>query len=192
MEQVDKIICGLGNPEEKYKFTRHNIGWRIIDLLKEKNDYKEIDDCKGKLYYLDIDSKHIILIKSLTGMNFTGECIKAACNHFNIDCTKNLLIVLDDVSLPFGKVRIRLQGSSGHHNGLASILQKMNTEKINRIKIGIDKPKDKSKMLDYVLGNFTEKEEEKLPNILQYTVDTAIIPWIKEDNAELVMNIVNK
>ena len=193
MESIDKIICGLGNPEEKYKLTRHNIGWRIIDLLKEKNNIiEEVNDCKGLLYLSNIDNKRVLFIKSLTGMNSTGDCIKMACNQFNIDYTKDLLVVLDDISLPFGKIRMRLQGSSGHHNGLSSILEKLNTEKISRIKIGIDKPKNKSKILDYVLGNFTEEEELKLRNILQDVIDIAIIPWIKEDNAEKVMNIVNK
>ena len=193
MENIDKIICGLGNPEEKYKLTRHNIGWRIIDLLKEKNIIiEEVNDCKGLLYLSNIDNKRVLFIKSLTGMNSTGDCIKMVCNQFNIDYTKDLLVVLDDISLPFGKIRMRLQGSSGHHNGLSSILEKLNTEKVSRVKIGIDKPKNKLKMLDYVLGNFTEEEELKLRNILQDVIDIAIIPWIKEDNAEKVMNIVNK
>lgn len=189
----DKVICGLGNPEDKYKFTRHNIGWRIIDLLNEKfNTIKvhNINDLKGELYQYDADKKHILFVKSLTGMNLTGNCIKLVLNHYNILPNK-LLIVLDDISLPFGKIRMRLQGSSGHHNGLSSIIGKIGTNKINRIKIGIDKPKDKSKLLEYVLGNFTDNEEKELPAILQHVIDSGIIPWIKEENPEIAMNQIN-
>ena len=86
---------------------------------------------------------------------------------------------------------MRLQGSSGHHNGLASIIGKIGTNKINRIKIGIGEPKDKSKLLEYVLGNFTDNEKKELPAILQRVIDSGIIPWIKEENPEIAMNQIN-
>ena len=122
-------------------------------------------------------------------MNFSGECVKDIVHKYKIKL-ENILIIHDDVSMPFGKLRLRASGSYGGHNGLKSILELLDSTNINRLKVGIDKPSSNTTMLDYVLGDFTNDEQKELPNILD-NVCNSIYIWLTTD-IQKAMTSVNK
>lgn len=181
-----KLIVGLGNPEEKYKLTRHNIGFMSIETLAKKNKIESFtNESEGNVYRWD----DTLLVKPLTTMNFSGECVKDIVHKYKIKL-ENILIIHDDVSMPFGKLRLRASGSYGGHNGLKSILELLDSTNINRLKVGIDKPSSNTTMLDYVLGDFTNDEQKELPNILD-NVCNSIYIWLTTD-IQKAMTSVNK
>lgn len=185
-----KLIVGLGNPEEKYVNTRHNIGHMSIDRYARNNNLldKGKEEYKGYLYYSD--SKDIILVKPYTGMNSSGDCIKEIVDRYSIDIS-NILIILDDISLSFGKLRLREKGSDGRHKGIKSIIDTLGSNEINRLRVGIDKPKDNSIILyDYVLSDFNDNEKILLPDILD-NICKAIDIWI-DIGCQKAMNSINK
>ena len=165
-----KVIIGLGNPGKEYQLTRHNIGFIIIDLYARKNNLDfvyEYDSLIGKKI---INNKEIILAKPQTYMNLSGIAVKKLVGAFSISL-EELLIIIDDVNLPFGKIRFRPRGSHGGHNGLLSIIQHLNTDAFPRLRIGIGKPPQNMDMKTYVLMNFIDEEviqlkEKIIPDIL--------------------------
>lgn len=171
-----KLIFGLGNPAEVYKFTRHNIGFMTIDNLAKLHKVKKFERAsKYKFSNIEIDNIKIVLIKPKTFMNNSGVAVIKALNDFN-ESPQNILVVCDDVNLPLGKLRLRNKGSAGGHNGLQSIIDTLQTEEFPRLRIGIDKPQSKN-LTNYVLSNFTASD---LP-IIQDTIEKAcntVINWI--------------
>ena len=153
------VIVGLGNPDEKYINTRHNIGFKVIDFLCNKYQIhleELIDNAlvgKG-----NINNKEVLLVKPLTYMNSSGEAVKAICNRFNIDEKENLLVIYDDISLDLGNFRIRKKGSAGGHNGIKSIIELLGHDTFKRIKIGIGNKPENLNLIDFVLGEFLEDE----------------------------------
>lgn len=184
------IIAGLGNPGKKYEGTRHNIGWQVIDELAEKYNIKVMESkFKGLAGKGIINGEKVVLIKPLTFMNLSGECIREAVNFYKIDETAELIVVADDVSLDVGHIRMRKKGSAGGHNGLKNIIANLGHEEFIRIKMGIgDKPSGYD-LADYVLGHFS-KEEEK---ILSESRKTAVlaIETIMSDGIDKAMNLYN-
>lgn len=180
-----KLIIGLGNPESKYKLTRHNIGFMTIDAMIKKNNIKDGEEEFNGVHYMLND---VMLLKPLTTMNFSGECVKDIVHKYNIGI-KDILIIHDDISMPFGKLRLRATGSYGGHNGLKSIIELLNTQDINRLKVGIDKPKS-GNLLDYVLGEFTQEEQDNLPSIID-RVCSDIYIWQTMD-IQKAMTFINK
>lgn len=153
------LIVGLGNYGVEYKNTRHNVGFLFIDYLKEKynlNDFKKKYDF---LYSLNnYFNSTFVLIKPLTYMNLSGKAIVQALNFFKIDIT-NLIIIYDDIALPFSKIRIREKGTHGGHKGLKNIQLNLGTTEYKRIRIGIySDTTEKLHLKDYVLSNFTQDE----------------------------------
>lgn len=181
-----RAIFGLGNPGDKYNFTRHNIGFLIADefakLANTKFTEKKYNSLFGKTLF---QRKKIIIAKPQTYMNLSGLGIKALALANKIDCSKNILIVCDDVNLEFGTIRFRQKGSSGGHNGLQSVIDVLGTENFSRLRIGIGGSHIKNLSL-YVLQKFNAKETESLPNVLCDAL-MAIKCWIKYSPAE-VMN----
>lgn len=167
-----KLIVGLGNPEDKYVNTRHNIGYKVIDnLVKEYltwpsidffNRYFEGDLCIG---YKEL----VYLLKPTTGMNNSGISIAKTIKELNIQPSQ-VLVVYDDISLPFGTIRLREGGSAGGHNGIKSIIKELQTEEFNRLKLGIGQPVNSS-ILDWVLSNFTEFEQNQLNTVINFSSD---------------------
>lgn len=184
------IIAGLGNPGKQYEGTRHNIGWQVIDELAEKYNIRVTESkFKGLTGKGSVDGERVILVKPLTFMNLSGECIREAVNFYKIDETSQLIVVADDISLDVGQIRIRKKGSAGGHNGLKNIIAHLGHENFMRIKMGVgDKPAGYD-LADYVLGHFS-KEEEK---ILAESKRTAVlaIETIMRDGIDEAMNRYN-
>jgi len=160
-----KLVVGLGNPGRKYNKTKHNVGFLCIDYYVKENGLKFKLDNKfnGEI----VKTGDLILLKPHTFMNLSGESIIKTIKFYNIDL-KDILIIFDDISLPFGKLRLREKGSSGGHNGIKSLINHIKTEEFKRIKIGIDSnPLIETK--DYVLSKFSKKELKDLSEIFEKT-----------------------
>ena len=154
-----KLIVGLGNPGNEYKNTRHNIGFMVLDRIADKlNDAFNKDNFSGKYFITTINSEKIIFLKPQKYMNLSGDVVRDFVSYYKID-TNDILIIVDDIDLPAGKIRLRSRGSSGGHNGLKNIFSNLGTENIKRIKIGINNNKDIDTK-DYVLGNFKNTEKK--------------------------------
>jgi peptidyl-tRNA hydrolase, PTH1 family len=169
------IVVGLGNPGKRYAFTRHNIGFFVIDFICEKLNIP-FSAGKGD-YYLgqgEINNTALLFIKPTTYMNNSGLIFKQLQEHFVVDLDK-LLIVYDDFHLPFGTLRFRRQGSDGGHNGMKSIIYNLETEMFARLKIGIGEEFDDT--VDHVLSNFTKSEQKKMQKILEETF-MGITEWL--------------
>ena len=153
------IIAGLGNPESKYDETRHNIGFRLIDELAVRNGITFSDRKHNGLVGKGIISgEKVILLKPLTYMNLSGECVGPAADYYKVE-PENVIILFDDISLDVGRIRIRKKGSAGGHNGIKSIIAHLGSENFLRLKFGVgDKPKEMD-LADYVLGRFSSQDE---------------------------------
>lgn len=153
-----KMIVGLGNPGKEYQLTRHNIGFMILDEFAKKHGVS-FDKTKFNAEYamLNISGEKYILIKPTTYMNLSGEAVRKFYDYFDIEL-EDILIIYDDLDTKTANFRLRSKGSSGGHNGIKSIISHLSTEKFNRLKIGIDRPKNGMKVSDYVLSRFSKDE----------------------------------
>jgi PTH1 family peptidyl-tRNA hydrolase len=174
-----KIIVGLGNPGQKYRNNRHNIGFKIIDELSRQGNalFKRSFILKSLIAKAKIKENEIVLIKPVTFMNNSGLCVKKALAHYKAH-KDNLLIVYDDADLPFGVLRLRKGGSSAGHNGMASIIDNLGSEEINRLRVGIGKPENKD-LIGYVLSDFSQDESKELPQVLGAAV-SACMDWVTQ------------
>ncbi|HHT39966.1 MAG: aminoacyl-tRNA hydrolase [Acholeplasmatales bacterium] len=151
-----KLIVGLGNPGKAYQKTRHNVGYQVIDLYLKTNSLKEKYESKFSAF-LAKDEKAIFL-KPTTYMNLSGESVLKVINYYKIELD-NILIIVDDVNLELGTLRLRENGSSGGHNGLKSIEALLKTQQYKRLRIGIGKRENVTK---HVLSKFARKERKEL------------------------------
>ena len=132
------VIAGLGNPKKEYDNTRHNIGFSIIDMLAEKTGISvSTAKHKGLLGAGYWNGQKILLVKPLTYMNLSGECIREVLDYYKVDGKENLIVLHDDISLAPGVIRIRKKGSAGGHNGLKNIIQHLGHDQFVRIKVGV-------------------------------------------------------
>ena len=185
------IIAGLGNPGQKYEGTRHNIGYRVLDELAKKYDINILESkFKGLIGKGMIQGEKAILIKPLTYMNLSGECIGEAVSYFKIDETAELIVVADDINLDVGQIRIRKKGSAGGHNGLKNIILHLGSENFIRVRMGVgDKPVGYD-LADYVLGHFKREEEELLSESRENAV--LAIETIISEGPDQAMNLYNQ
>lgn len=183
-----KLIAGLGNPGKQYEKTRHNVGFDLIDAFAKKHQIP-LDKSKFNGVYGmgTIDGEKVILLKPLTYMNLSGESIKPMLDFYKLE-NKDLVVVYDDLDMPVGKIRLRMKGSAGGHNGIKSIIQHLSTQNFNRIRIGIDRPEHGS-ITSYVLGKFTDEENDKMTEAITRSVD-ACEYWLTNHFLE-VMNKYN-
>lgn len=173
-----KIIIGLGNPGEQYRRTRHNLGFRVVDLLAGQADIKLARSRYYKAYAGKgvIEDEPVILAKPFTYMNNSGEAVRNILEYTK-DMPENILIICDDFQLPHGTIRIRRQGSSGGHNGLESIIGLLGTEHFPRLRLGLGAPPGINPKR-FVLGNFTKLEEKLNKEILDRAAHAAQC-WLK-------------
>ena len=184
-----KVIIGLGNPGIKYRKTRHNIGFMVIDNLAAKYRVKYSNyDNLYKFGSFQIQDQRIHLIKPLTYMNRSGDAVKEVMDQFKIEDYSNLLIISDDINLPFGVIRLRAHGSAGGQKGLQSVITEIDSHAFPRLRVGIGSNYDKAE--DFVLSKFTRKERKILPNILDSAV-TAVESYI-EVGINLTMSKFNR
>lgn len=185
-----KLIVGLGNPGKQYENTRHNIGFEVIDELSDRFSIP-LNQSKFKgLYGIGFhQGEKVILLKPLTYMNLSGESIRAVCDYYQIDI-ENIVIIYDDLDLPVGKIRLRQKGSAGGHNGIKSTVAHLGTQEFNRIRIGIDRPKNGMKVPDYVLGRFHDEERPLTQEAVKKSA-AACEAWLEKPFLQ-VMNEFNQ
>lgn len=180
-----KLIAGLGNIGEKYCFTRHNVGFMVLDKWALSKNFTFKEDRKLKCYIAKKDD--IIFIKPTTFMNLSGEAIRAVLDYYKID-TKDILIIYDDISLDLGKIRFRANGSDGGHNGIKSVIQHIGGKNFDRLKIGIG-PQPNIPSENFVLGNFSKEQLEELKNILNKSIEA--VEFYLQNGIEKAQNNYN-
>ncbi|HAN75679.1 MAG TPA: aminoacyl-tRNA hydrolase [Planktothrix sp. UBA8402] len=172
---VPQLIVGLGNPETKYEQTRHNIGFEAIDALAKswRIPISENRKFKGKFGEgVTSSGEKIRLLKPLTYMNLSGQAIRAVVDWYKLPPT-SVLVIYDDMDLPLGRLRLRLSGSAGGHNGMKSTISHLGTQNFPRLRIGIGKPKSISGTIEretvsYVLGKFSSPEMQIMEQVLKW------------------------
>ncbi|MDG1714264.1 aminoacyl-tRNA hydrolase [Lacinutrix sp.] len=164
------LIVGLGNIGEKYEYTRHNIGFKVLDYFAKKEAITFETQKLGDIATYKLKGRTFILLKPNTYMNLSGKAILYWLTKEKIT-VENLLVITDDLNLPFGSIRVKSKGSDGGHNGLKDTQQKLNTTKYNRFRFGISDAFNKGKQVDYVLGEWTEEESSKLEERLDKAVE---------------------
>ena len=160
------LIVGLGNIGAEYVNTRHNIGFKVLDFLAKKEGVTFETAKLGALVELRLKGKTFFLLKPNTYMNLSGKAVKYWMEKENIPL-QNILIIADDLNLSFGTIRIRSKGSDGGHNGFKNITLLLNTQEYARFRFGISDEFKKGKQIDYVLGNWDDIEQTKLPERLE-------------------------
>lgn len=164
------LIIGLGNIGEKYENTRHNIGFKILDHLAKKEDLTFETQKLGDLATYKFKGRTFILLKPSTYMNLSGKAVLYWLTKEKIPL-ENVLIITDDLNLPFGSIRLKTKGSDGGHNGLKDIQEKLNTTTYNRFRFGINNQFHQGSQVDYVLGEWDEEENSKLLERLDTSVE---------------------
>ena len=154
-----KVICGLGNPGERYRLTRHNVGFRVVDLLADRWGLTGAGRVREGAARLEAARPEpigrVLLLKPMKYMNISGAPVRAALRHADADPAVDLLVVADDVDLPLGKVRLRRGGSAGGHNGLRDIIAALGSNEFNRLRVGIGRA---GETVDHVLSTFKKDE----------------------------------
>ncbi len=162
-----RIIVGLGNPGTKYKRTRHNVGFIILNELAERLGLNWAEEKKfnAEIARGEYEGEEILLVKPLTYMNLSGECVSLICSYYK-EKLENIIVIHDEVDLPFGEIRKQFaRGTAGHH-GIENIVEKLGTNEFFRIRIGVGRPEDKRyEVNDWVLSDFTEEELNELKKI---------------------------
>ncbi|MFA5805135.1 MAG: aminoacyl-tRNA hydrolase [Melioribacteraceae bacterium] len=166
-----RSIVGLGNPGKRYDFTRHNVGFQILDLFTKKNKIK-FKASKGDYFYSEgsLKSSDFFLIKPLTYMNLSGVAVLDFVSEYSIDL-EDLLIVYDDVNLQPGQIRLRKSGSDGGHNGIKSIIYHLQNDSFPRLRFGIGSEFEKGDMAEFVLAKFSSNEMRLVEESMEFTVE---------------------
>lgn len=180
-----KLVVGLGNPGKEYNLTRHNVGFMILDNFL--GDVKWSTKFNGLYYERNINDEKYIFVKPQSYMNLSGSVVKKFINFYKID-SKDLLVIHDDLDLPVGKYRIKINSSAGGHNGIKDIISCLNTNEFVRLKIGISQNRDIDTK-DYVLGKLSKNDIELIDTNNNAYKD--IIENFNYNNIELLMNKYN-
>lgn len=184
------IIAGLGNPERKYDGTRHNVGFDTIDELASRHEIK-LSDQKFKGFFGKgmIDGEKVILVKPLTYMNLSGECIGEMVNYYKVDPCTELIVISDDIDQEPGFIKVRPKGSAGGHNGLKNIIAHLGTDEFRRVRVGVGaKPKGMD-LADYVLGHFDKKDRALVDAAIESAASA--VETIMESGPDAAMNLFN-
>jgi PTH1 family peptidyl-tRNA hydrolase len=189
MESPDRIIVGLGNPGEQYAGNRHNIGFMVVDALaRDTGAGKWSTEFLGRICTTVIDGHPVLLAEPWTYMNNSGKTVQLLLSALNRG-PQDLLLILDDFSLPFGRIRIRERGSDGGHRGLESVMTVLNTDEIPRMRMGIGEeqmPEDKA---DFVLSDFPPGRQPELNDMIRKAEDA--VKAILNDGVSKAMAVFN-
>ena len=186
-----RVFVGLGNPGKKYEMTRHNMGYLVIEAFSQLNGLplKEEKKFPAKVGKGTVQNVMVHIIQPTTYMNASGQAVRKYLDYFK-RTPHELVVVVDDIALPFGEMRLRSQGTSGGHNGLKSIEKNLGKIHYPRLRVGIGRDHENDKDLtDYVLDKFTVWELEKLPQILERAVQ--VLKLLLTQTMSNVMNVVN-
>lgn len=160
------MIVGLGNPGERYEKTRHNLGFMLVDFLaRELQTQVKREECRSLIGRAEIENQKAELAKPLTFMNLSGEAISCLLRKES-RCVEKLVIIVDDLALPFGTIRLRASGSAGGHNGLKSAIECLKTQDFIRLRIGIQPEHPVNDTSNFVLERFSKAESAEIKNIL--------------------------
>lgn len=183
------LIAGLGNPSKEYDKTRHNVGFHVIDALADRYGIDVSErKCNGLLGRGRIEEQKVILVKPLTFMNASGECLRAVVDYYRIE-PEQVIVIFDDISLEPGQLRIRMKGSAGGHNGVKSIIAHLGTQEFPRIKVGIGAKPPRMDLADYVLSRFSAEEQKRMDEAFGEAAEAVGV--MLTDGAERAMNRYN-
>jgi PTH1 family peptidyl-tRNA hydrolase len=184
------LIVGLGNPGTTYAHTRHNIGFDAIDLLTRRHGLevrgKRAQSLVGEGQIAD---QRVVLVKPQTYMNLSGQAVSALRNWYKIDPAHGLLVIYDDMDLPFGRLRFRERGSAGTHNGMRSIVTQLGSSEFPRLRIGIGQAPGHQDAASYVLSRFSKEETAELPDLLGRVADA--VELVVREGLTTAMNRYN-
>ena len=172
----DWMIVGLGNPGKEYEKTRHNVGFRSVEIMAGQLKTR-IDKVKFKALtrMVNHQGKKILLVEPQTYMNASGAAVSALATYYKVK-PDHILVIFDDISLPVGRIRIRRDGSAGGHNGIKSIIQSLGTDQFPRVKVGVGaKPHPDYDLADWVLSKFSAQEEKALQPALENAAAAALL-----------------
>ena len=182
------LIVGLGNIGEEYAGTRHNIGFMMLDAFADALNATWADKRYGFVAKCRVKNAEMVLLKPTTYMNLSGNAVRYWLQQEKIP-VENMLVLVDDLNLPFGTIRIRKQGSNGGHNGLGNIQSVLGTENYARVRFGIGNNFSRGAQCNFVLGKWTEEEQKLLPERLKITSE--IIPSFCLQGIDRTMNLYN-
>ncbi len=183
------LIVGLGNPGIEYKNTRHNIGFKILDALADASNIVFSDERYGSLAEYKFKGRTFILLKPSTYMNLSGKAVNYWMQKENI-LIENVLVVVDDLALPLGSLRLRAKGSDAGHNGLKNITQLVGTQDYARLRFGIGDNFRQGQQVDYVLGEWDKQEKLELPALIDTSIE--IIKSFATIGVQQTMTFFNK
>lgn len=185
-----KVICGLGNPGERYRLTRHNVGFRVVDLLADRWGLTGEGRVRDGAAVLEVRHPEpigrVLLVKPLKYMNRSGAVLQAVLRQASVEVAEDLLVVADDIDLPLGKIRLRRSGSAGGHNGLRDIIASLGSDEFARLRVGIGRA---GETVDHVLSTFKPGERELATEMVAIAADAAET-WLRE-GIEPAMNAFN-
>lgn len=182
------LIVGLGNPGAEYSETRHNIGFKVLDSLAAESNAVFAPGRYGDTCTLRMRGHQVVLMKPQTFMNLSGKAVRYWMQQEKVGI-ENVLVVVDDIALPFGKLRIRARGSDGGHNGLHDIIWTLEADNFPRIRFGIGGDFPRGLQADYVLGQWTNDEKAAMPALIDNAVK-AIQSFVSQ-GVERTMNLFN-
>lgn len=189
---MTKAIVGLGNPGPEYRDTRHNVGWRVVDLLAQRwrapKPPRRQRGQKAEVVALERGGERVLLVKPLTYMNDSGVAVQALAEKDGLQ-PGDALIVYDDLDLPFGRVRVRRGGSAGGHRGVRSLIDRLGTSDFPRVRIGIGRPPPGMDPIDYVLTEFNPDERPAIQEAVERAADALEV--ILDEGLEAAMNRFN-
>lgn len=183
------MIIGLGNPGKQYEKTRHNVGFQAIDLLADQLKAPAPQTkFNGLFTTVHVGGEKVILVKPLTFMNLSGECVRPLMDYFNVS-DDEIVVIYDDLDLAPGKLRLRAKGGAGGHNGMKSLIAHLGTDTFNRIRIGVGRPDGRMGVADYVLSPFNKDEQPLIREAVDRSA-SACESWFKQPFLD-VMNEYN-
>ena len=185
-----KIVVGLGNPGSKYRETRHNVGFEVIDALVERHAFGARAKSKfnANINEVMIGSTKVVLLSPLTYMNLSGQSVRAAIDFFKLDL-EDLMVICDDLNLDLGRIRIRPKGSAGGQNGIKDIINRLGSQEFPRLRMGIGRPPANWDAADYVLGKFEEHDRVVIGDSVKQAAKACEF-WI-ENGLQATMNQFN-
>jgi peptidyl-tRNA hydrolase, PTH1 family len=186
------FIVGLGNPGAEYEWTRHNLGFMLVDMLaRETGAQVKRRECRALVGRAELEGERVELVKPQTYMNLSGEAVACllARQETHADAKRPLIVVCDDLALPFGTIRLRPRGSAGGHNGMKSIIAALRTEEFIRLRIGIQPEHPVSDTSRFVLDQFSRSERAELEKILERSAEA--LRAILRDGIEKAMSLYN-